>query len=223
MTWRIYLFGSNLMYNSPIKPLIHPQDQKKSPWMQNRAVCQGVVSRAWNPSIHQSETGGLIWVQVQPGLCSEASSKWKHVKVLYQPPILLSFDFLFHCISLVLTHAQLGTSQSAKHHSSYLCFLSYLFSLIVSPSVLPVAEENQHLLVNCSLIFKILFKVGFRKFSYCIHLPGKDGHLLLCSWSQGIFPLSHRSQRQLAWISSKNYFSFFFIVGEFYTHMWMYW
>lgn len=63
------------MYNSPIKPLIHPQDQKKSPWMQNRAAYQGVVSRAWNPSIHQSETGGLIQVQVQPGLRSEASSK----------------------------------------------------------------------------------------------------------------------------------------------------
>lgn len=128
MIWRISLFGSNLMYNSPVKPLIHPHGQKKSPWMQNRGACRSVVSRAWNPSIHQSETGGLIRVQVQPGLCSEASSKWKHVKVLYQPPILLYFDFLFHCISLG-AHSRSTGRITVCEAPFILSLLSFLFVL----------------------------------------------------------------------------------------------
>lgn len=112
---------------------MHPQDQKKSPWMQNRAAFWGVVSRAWNPTIQQSETGGLIQVQVWPGLRSEASSKWKHVKVLYQPPILLCFDFLFHCISLCAHSCSTGriTVCEALFILSLLSFL-FVLSLCIS-------------------------------------------------------------------------------------------
>lgn len=35
----------------------------------------GVVVHAYNPNIQKSETGGLLNVQSQPGLCSEHHSK----------------------------------------------------------------------------------------------------------------------------------------------------
>ena len=218
MIWRISLFGSNLMYNSPVKPLIHPQDQKKSPWMQNRAACQGVVRHAWNPIIQQSETGGLIRVQVWPGLYSEASSKWKHVKVLYQLPILLCFDFLFHCISLCAHSCATGRITVCESLFilpllSFLFVLSQCISLCASCGTGEPASACQ-LSLNYLNSIQGRFQEVFILFPFARERWPPTSLLL-----KHIPTVTQITKRWLAWISSKNYFSFFSIVLEFYTHM----